>query len=189
MPPIGRFLLVAAFMAAATPAMAQRWVTVWTGADQGPYPSGYPTAQPDLTAAFAKPESGSHDQTFRMIIKPDLWGRLMRFRFSNAFGTTPVTFDTAFAGLQMSGAAVVPGTNRPLTFGGKKSVTVPPGGQVWSDAVLLPFVHDPAGIDIAGRRLAISFHIPGDSGPMTWHALGMTTSYVTAPDAGAVGEL
>ncbi|MEJ1978588.1 MAG: hypothetical protein WDN49_23215 [Acetobacteraceae bacterium] len=104
---IGRCLLVAAFVVAATPAMAQHWATVWTAGVQGPYPSGRASAQPDLAAAFANPQTGSHEQTFRLIIKPDLWGRQMRFRFSNAFGTKPVVFDTAFAGLQMSGAAVV----------------------------------------------------------------------------------
>ena len=182
-------LLAALFAALATPALAQRWATVWAGADQGPYPVGNPSAQPDLAFAFPHPNTGAHDQSFRLIVKPDVWGRQMRFRFSNAFGAKPVTFDTAFAGLQMSGAALVPGTNRPLTFAGKKAVTVPPGALVWSDPVALPFVHDPAGPDLAGRNLAVSFHIPGDSGPMTWHAKAMTTSYVTAPDAGAIGEL
>ena len=33
----------------------------------------------------------------------------------------------------------------------------------------------------------MSFHIAGDSGPMTWHAKALTTSYVTAPGAGAKG--
>ena len=182
-------LLTTAFLLLAPPAFAQRWATVWAGADQGPYPSGNASVQPDLSAAFAHPESGSHDQSFRLVIKPDLWGRQMRFRFSNAYGTRPVTFDTAFAGLQMSGAAVVAGTNRPLTFAGKKAVTIPPGAQTWSDPVALPFVHDPASPELAGRKLAITFHIPGDSGPMTWHAKAMTTSYVTAPDGGAIGEL
>jgi hypothetical protein len=184
-----RLLLASGLVLLATPAMAQRWATVWAGADQGPYPSGNPTAQPDLSFAFAHPDTGAHEQSFRLILKPDVWGRQMRFRFSNAFGTKPVTFDTAFAGLQMSGAALVPGTNRPLTFAGKKTVTVAPGALVWSDPVALPFVHDPAGTDLAGRKLAVTFHIPGDSGPMTWHAKAMTTSYVTAPDAGAIGEL
>ena len=55
--------------------------------------------------------------------------------------------------------------------------------------MLLPFVHDPASPELAGRKLAVTFHIPHDSGPMTWHALAMTTSYITAPEAGAVGEL
>ena len=182
-------LLASALTLLATPAMAQRWATVWAGADQGPYPVGNASAQPDLSAAFAHPETGAHEQSFRLIIKPDVWGRQMRFRFSNAYGTKPVTFDTAFAGLQMSGAAIVTGTNRPVTFSGKKTVTVAPGAQIWSDPVLLPFVHDPAAAELSGRKLAITFHIPGDSGPMTWHAKAMTTSYVTAPDAGAIGEL
>ncbi len=187
MPLSTRLLLAAALAAVATPAAAQRWATVWSGSDQGPYPVGNASAQPDLGFAFPHPETGSHEQSFRLIIKPDLWGRQMRFRFSNSFGTRPVTFDTALAGLQMSGAAVTAGTNRPITFAGKRTVTVAPGAQVWSDAVTLPFVHDAA--EMAGRKLAVTFHIPGDSGPMTWHAKAMATSYVTAPDAGAVGEL
>jgi lysophospholipase L1-like esterase len=36
-------------------------------------------------------------------------------------------------------------------------------------------------------KLAVSFHIAGESGPMTWHAKALTTSYVTAPGAGAKG--
>jgi lysophospholipase L1-like esterase len=186
---IARSMLVAGLTGLASPALAQHWATVWTGAAQGPYPAGLPSAQPDLSAAFAKPDTGSHEQTFRLIVKPDLWGRQMRFRFSNAFGTRPVTFDTAFAGLQMSGAAVVPGTLRPITFGGKPAITVAPGAEVWSDPVILLFVRDPAAPLLVGRKLAVTFHIPGDSGPMTWHAQAMTTSYVTAPDAGAIGEL
>ena len=189
MPFVTRLLLAATLALLARPALAQHWATVWAGSDQGPYPSGNPSAQPDLSFAFPHPESGSHEQSFRLIIKPDLWSRQMRFRFSNAFGTKPVTFDTVFVGLQMSGAAVAAGTNRPLTFTGRKTVTVAPGAQVWSDAVSLPFVHDPASSELAGRKLAVTFHIPGDSGPMTWHAKAMTTSYVTAPDAGAIGEL
>jgi hypothetical protein len=167
---IARSMLVAGLTGLASPALAQHWATVWTGAAQGPYPAGLPSAQPDLSAAFAKPDTGSHEQTFRLIVKPDLWGRQMRFRFSNAFGTRPVTFDTAFAGLQMSGAAVVPGTLRPITFGGKPAITVAPGAEVWSDPVILLFVRDPAAPLLVGRKLAVTFHIPGDSGPMTWHA-------------------
>ena len=85
-------LLASALTLLATPAMAQRWATVWAGADQGPYPVGNASAQPDLSAAFAHPETGAHEQSFRLIIKPDIWGRQMRFRFSNAYGTKPVTF-------------------------------------------------------------------------------------------------
>jgi hypothetical protein len=47
--------------------------------------------------------------------------------------------------------------------------------------VSLPFVHDPAAPELLGRKLAVSFHIAGESGPMTWHAKALTTSYLTAP--------
>ena len=169
----------------------EKWVAAWTGAVQGPYPVGNPSAQPDMRFAIPAPEKGAHDQTFRMMVKPDIWGRQVRLRFSNALGTRPVTFDGAFVGLQGGSAALVAGTNRPVTFGGQASATVAAGESVWSDGVALPFVSslgpDAAALALAGRRLAVSFHIAGDSGPMTWHAKALNTSYISRPGAGAVG--
>jgi len=40
---------------------------------------------------------------------------------------------------------------------------------------------------LIGRRLAVSFHVAGESGPMTWHAKALTTSYLTPPGGGAHG--
>ncbi|MBC7798996.1 MAG: lysophospholipase [Gemmatimonadaceae bacterium] len=173
----------------ANPAMAQKWVTSWAAAAQGPYPVGNPSAQPDLRFALPTQEAGARDQTFRLVIRPDLWGQRVRFRFSNAFGNKAVTFDGAFVGLQTSGAALMPGSNRPILFAAKKSVSVPPGGQVWSDAVTLPFVANPAAPEWQGRKLSVSVHTAGDSGAITWHAKALQTSYVTAPGAGSLGEL
>jgi lysophospholipase L1-like esterase len=34
----------------------------------------------------------------------------------------------------------------------------------------------------------VSFHVAGESGPMTWHAKALQTSYVSAPGAGAKGK-
>lgn len=176
------FILTLALVA---PAQAQeKWVTAWAASVQGPYPVGNPSAQPDLRFAFPSPAAGAHDQTFRLIVTPDIWGREMRLRLSNAFGTQPVTFDGVRAGLQLASARVLAGSNRPVSFAGKPSVTIAPGESAWSDAVALPFVTD--GAVLAGRRLAITFHVAGESGPMTWHAKALTTSYVTAPGAGAV---
>ncbi len=166
----------------------QKWVVSWAASAQGPYPVGNPSAQPDQRFAFPAPAAGANDQTFRLIVRPDIWGRQARLRFTNVFGTKPVTFDGAFVGLQMGGPGLVKGTNRPVTFGGKESVTVAPGTSVWSDAVQLTFVRDPAAAELAGRKLAVSFHVAGESGPMTWHAKALTTSYVTAPGAGSKGK-
>jgi len=147
----------------------------------GPYPTGNASAQPVLRFAFPSAETGARDQTLRLIVQPDIWGPQTRLRLSNAMGTKPVTFDGVFAGLQMSGAAIVAGTNRPVSFGGKPGVTVPPGESVWSDTVRLPYVTNPPPSTLPGRKLAVSLHVAGESGPMTWHAKALTTSYLTAP--------
>jgi len=165
-----------------------KWVTSWAGSVQGPYPVGNPSAQPDLSLVFPSAEIGARDQSFRLVVKPDIWSKQTRIRLSNAFGTKPVTFDGVFIGLHMASSAVVNGTNHEVTFGGKKSVTVAPGDFVWSDAVALGFVKDPSDKLLTGRKLSVSFHVVGESGPMTWHAKALTTSYVTATDAGAKGH-
>jgi len=181
-------LLLAILCASATTAHAEKWAASWTGSAHGPYPIGNPTAQPEMKFAFPVPEQGANDQTFRLIVKPDAWGSEARIRLSNAFGKKPVTFDDAFVGLQESGSAVLAGTNRPLTFKGQKSVTVAPGESVLSDAVALPFVKSPADPLLTGRKLAVSFHVAGQSGPMTWHAKALTTSYVSPPGSGSKGS-
>jgi lysophospholipase L1-like esterase len=171
--------------AAAQP--GQKWVTTWAGSVQGPYPVGNPSAQPDLKFAFPDAATGARDQTFRLIVQPDLFGPRTRLRFSNVLGTKPLTIDGVHAGLHLGGPALMPGTNVPASFGGKPSVTIGPGEFVWSDPVDLPFGNGDT-TALAGRRLAVSFHVAGDSGPMTWHAKALTTSYVTAPGAGARGK-
>jgi lysophospholipase L1-like esterase len=166
----------------------QKWVASWAGSVQGPYPVGNPSAQPDQRFAFPSAETGAKDQTFRLILRPSVWGKQARMRFSNAFGTQPVAIDGAFVGLQLGGPALAKATNRPITFAGKASVIVPAGQSIWSDPVGLSFVRDPDAAELAGRKLAVSFHVGGESGPMTWHAKALTTSYVTAPGAGAKGQ-
>jgi len=164
------------------------WKTSWAASAQGPYPVGSAVAQPDLIFAFPRAETGAHDQTFRLIVRPSIWGGTTRLRFSNAFGVRPVTLDGVYVGLSMSSAAVISGTNVPVTFNGDRAITISAGASIWSDAVWLAFVRDPAAPELAAHRLAVSLHIANDSGPMTWHAKAMTTSYISAPGAGAIGH-
>jgi len=162
-----------------------KWVVSWAGSVQGPYPVGNPSAQPEMKLVFPSPESGARDQSFRMVLKPEIWGREARLRFSNALGTKPVKFADVYIGLHQASSRVVAGTNRPVTFKGRSSVTVAPGASVWSDAVKIPFARNPKSGVLVGRKVAVSFHVPGESGPMTWHAKALQTSYVTAPGAGS----
>ncbi|WP_315833365.1 GDSL-type esterase/lipase family protein [Bradyrhizobium prioriisuperbiae] len=169
-------------------AASQKWVATWAGSAQGPYPVGNPSAQPDQQFAFPSAATGARDQTFRLILRPSVWGRQARIRVTNVFGTQPLSIDGAFVGLQLGGAALMKGSNRPVTFAGKASVTVPAGQSTWSDPVTLSFVRDPDAAEWAGRKLALSFHVAGDSGPMTWHAKALTTSFVIEPGASAKGQ-
>ena len=48
----------------------------------GPYPLGNPLAQPKLSlalpVAYPVVQTGVREQSFRMMVKPDIWGRQMR---------------------------------------------------------------------------------------------------------------
>lgn len=82
---------------------------------------------------------------------------------------------------------LVPGSNRSVTFAGQAQVTVAPGQWALSDPVTLPFVTDPSDPMLANRKLAVSFHVEGESGKMTWHAKALTTSYLSGPQTGSLG--
>ena len=190
-----RFTIAALPALIALPAMAQPqkpadrgWVAAWTASAQGPYPVGNATVQPELKFALPTPERGANDQSFRLILRPDVWGREARIRLTNAFGTKPVTFDDVGVALQTSGAVLVPRSGRPITFTGKSSVTLAPGQSLVSDPVTLPFVKDRDDPMLANRKLALSLHVAGESGPMTWHAEAMTTSYLSRPGGGSHGR-
>jgi len=143
--------------------------------------------QPDLAFPFPNATASGAaavDQTFRSMVKPDLWGKTIRIRFSNVFGTTPVTFENVTVGLQDYSANVVAGTLVPVKFGGKRSVTIPAGlrpeARVFSDAVQLPWVDEDDDMAVQGRNLAISYAVKGNSGPMTYHSGANQTSFITA---------
>jgi lysophospholipase L1-like esterase len=163
------------------------WAASWVASVHGPYPSGNPSAQPDLKFAFPTPAAGADDQTFRLIVRPSIWSSTIRIRLANTFGTQPVTFDGVFAGLQASGAEIVAGTNHPVRFGGKPVVILQPGQSIFSDSIALNSKTMPPLPALDGRKLAVSFHVAGTSGPMTWHAKALQTSYVTKPKSGSQG--
>jgi hypothetical protein len=111
------FLFALAVFAGGPAALAeQHWVATWATAPAtsfvyvppvAPAPPGPPTTfapaniQPDLAFPFPTASTlGATEQTFRSIVKPDLWGKRMRFRFSNVFGSQSVTFDEVTVALQ-----------------------------------------------------------------------------------------
>jgi lysophospholipase L1-like esterase len=112
------------------------------------------------------------NQTVRDIVRTNIGGSGLQIKLSNVFGNQPVTFGHVTVGVQQSGAALVPGTNRQVTFSGNQSVTVPPGAEV---------VSDPVPGDVAPQQnLAVSAYVQGATGTITGHNLGEQTSYVSA---------
>ena len=159
------------------------WVASWTASPQGPYRAGWPAAQPDLSFALPHGDTdGAANQTFRLIVKPDVWSKMIRLRFSNTFGSRPVTLGAVTVGLQSSGGNLLAGKAQAVLFGGKPTVVIPVGQELYSDEVALDI--DPTDRLLEGRNLAVSFFVKGASGPLTWHCDAFYTSYLTAPGSG-----
>lgn len=151
------------------------------GTPQGHEPAP-PTSAPTGTGYGVATWASSADRIgaaadgrgYRLVVRTSVGGTGLRVRLSNAFGDQPVTFGNVHAGLQRDGAALVPGSNRRLTFGGARSVTVPAGGIVYSDPlpVRLP----------AASKLVVSLYVPRAGGVLTGHWMAMQTSYTTDGD-------
>jgi lysophospholipase L1-like esterase len=92
--------------------------------------------------------------TLRMNGRVSLGGRTVRVRLTNAHGIRPLEIGTACIGLRAGGPAVVPGSNRQLTFGGERSAVMASGSLLISDPVELDV--PPLG------DLAVTVHLPQD---------------------------
>jgi lysophospholipase L1-like esterase len=127
-------------------------------------------------AAPAPAEGGAfNNQTLRMMPRISLGGRRLRVRVSNAYGSRPLAIGAARIALRDKGPGIVPGSSRPLTFGGDDAVTVAAGALAVSDPV-----------DLEAAPLAdaaVSLYLPGEITP----AFGITgryarqTNYVSPP--------
>jgi lysophospholipase L1-like esterase len=188
-----RALALAALVLPAAPAYAkdhtpkEKWVATWSASTTafGGGTAGSPVAQPDLRFPF--PTASTHgvvDQTIRMIVKPDLWGDTMRFRFSNVFGDRPVTLSSVSVALQSQAGNVQEGTLTRVRFDRHNSVTIPQGAEVWSDAVDLRWVDDEDDFAVVGRNLLVSIAVQGASGAISWHGKALTTNYITPQGSG-----
>ena len=125
-----------------------------------------------------------HDQTLRQIAHISLGGTRFRVVLTNAFGTEPLTIGAAHVALRATGAAIVAGSGRALTFGGRRRTVLPAGAILTSDPV------DLAAPDFTD--LAVDIYLPDDTStsksPVTTHPASWQTNYVSVPGnhAGAV---
>ncbi|MGC4749698.1 SGNH/GDSL hydrolase family protein [Micromonospora sp. DT201] len=128
-------------------------------------------------ASADRQNAGPAERSYRLVVRTSVGGNALRIRLTNAFGDHPVTFASAYAGLQRQGAELIRGSNRRLMFGGRPSVTVPAGETILSDP--LP------GELAAQSDLVVSLYVTGAQGPMSGHGMAMQTSYASAGDHAA----
>lgn len=74
-----------------------------------------------------------NNQTVRIVARVSIGGMGVRVRLSNTFGSEPLVIGAGCIAIAETGAAVMPGSNRSLTFGGQKGVTIPAGESALSD--------------------------------------------------------
>jgi lysophospholipase L1-like esterase len=177
------------------PALAQsgggnHWVGTWTtslvGRPQSPLPPVPPTptaapvaGQAPLPAPNPQPPAPApfiqfNNQTLRQIVHTSVGGSRARVVLSNSFGTAPLTIGAAHMALRDRDASIVTQSDRALSFGGRPTVTIPPGAVMYTDAVDL---NVPAMADVA-----IDLYLPGDTNtpsPLTMHNASFQTNYVT----------
>jgi len=171
----------------------EHWVATWAASPQaraggpprapqaGAPQAGAPAAPANPAPAANFTGATFNDQTVRMIVRTSIGGSRVRVELSNAYGTAPLTIGAAHVALRASAGAIMPASDRTLTFGGKPSFSIPPGALAVSDPVNLavPKLGD----------LAISVYFPADTGPFTMHATGLHTTYILAGNVAGVAVL
>ncbi|MFD9910967.1 SGNH/GDSL hydrolase family protein [Streptomyces sp. NPDC059063] len=139
----------------------QAWSAAWAASPQ----------RPSIGFKANWSEAGFDNQTLRQVVRVTEGGDSARIRLSNAYGASPLRIEAATLAKTdgTKGAAVKKGSVRHLTFGGKKSVTIPAGGQLSSDAAAL-------GLD-RFESVTVTLRLAGTTGPATFHAQSFATSY------------
>lgn len=167
------------FVAAASgqpPRTSGHWVSTWTTASVArlyPPPEPEPPAGGAQTPAAARAVPLPNNQTLRQIVRASIGGDRVRVVLTNAFGTAPLVVGAAHIALREKESAIVPASDRVLTFSGKTALTIPAGALIVSDPVSLTV---PAFAD-----LAIDVYFPENAGAqaVTIHRSAHQTSYLS----------
>ena len=145
----------------ATPVAARNWIRSWAAAPQAQAPGD--KCVPDLT-----------DRTVRQIVRSSAKGEALRLRLTNEATPAQMRVGAVHVALVGLDGAIVPGSDRSVTFGGAGTATLAPGTALSSDEVPLRL----APLD----RLAISIYLPQGAPSATYHRLALATSQIAGGD-------
>lgn len=139
---------------------AGTWIGSWDPSQQLVEPRNMP------------PQPGLSHNTLRQIAYVTLGGDSLRVRFSNQFGTTAISLQEVHLAIPVSpdSGAIIPTTDKTLTFNGNRGVTIPPKSAVTSDP--FHFALKPL------SNVAITIHYGDISPNLTGHPGSRSTSYL-----------
>ncbi|MGW1315077.1 SGNH/GDSL hydrolase family protein [Streptomyces sp. NPDC002426] len=137
------------------------WIRTWSAAPHAPLAALGPV--PPLA-----------DTTVRHMVRISGGGRQVRIRFTNEYGTAPLTIGAARVGVATP-EGIRPGSGRALTFAGRPAATVPAGAPLLSDPVDLPVP--------ALSHLSVSLYLPEPVETCTGHAMGVQTCWTVPGNA------
>ena len=157
-----QFAVAPAAIAADAP---PHWVAAWATALQS-IPQ-----QANLPPLYRAPDVAG--RTVRQIVYPTLSGNAVRVHLSNEYGKTPLVIQELRIARSEGGAAAQANGGIKVTFGGKASVTVSPGGELDSDAIEFEIA--------AGAPYAISSYMGADQRLAAWHRVSNQVNYVSLP--------
>ena len=165
------------------------WVGTWTTASVARW--YLPSSEPVTGAGGAQAPANAravplpNNQTLRQIVRVTIGGDRVRVVLTNAFGTTPLVVGGAHLALREKESAIVPASDRVLTFSGKRALTIPVGALIVSDPVSLTV---PAFADVA---IDVYFSENAGAQPVTIHRSAHQTSYLSlaGDHAGAADKL
>ena len=142
----------------------------------GAWRGGWAASPQPPTAPFGPnwSEQGFSDHTVRQVVRVSTGGTKARIELSNRYGKTPLRITGATVALTDEGASVKAGSVRRLSFGHGGSVTVAPGGKVYSDGV--PFEVR------ALQSVTVTLYLAEPTGPATFHSFASATSYRASGD-------
>ncbi|MPW11708.1 SGNH/GDSL hydrolase family protein [Paraburkholderia sp. CNPSo 3155] len=143
----------------------EHWVAVWATALQ-PIPK-----RAELPPLYRAPDVAG--RTVRQIVYPTLSGKTARIHLSNAYGKTPLVIDELRIARSAGGASVVERGGSRVTFAGKGAVSIPPGGELDSDPIVLDVVE--------GAPYAISAFMGPEQRIVAWHRVSNQVNYVSEP--------
>ena len=142
----------------------------WGVAMQATPPADNPGAPPSIA-----------DATLRQILRLSVGGDRLRLVLDDHDSATPLAIDHFAVALVDAKGAVVPGSSREVSFGGRRGVEIPAHAPMISDWLRMPV--KPL------TRIAVSFHVAPDQVLGAFHSFGAAKTQLAPGDQVEKSEL